>query len=42
MTILVTYKTGDKMDEYYIEGIIDSMIDDINYVKIRMSIFVEE
>lgn len=30
------------MDEYYIEGIIDSMIDDINYVKIRMSIFVEE
>ena len=25
------------MDEYYIEGIIDSMIDDINYVKIRMS-----
>ena len=21
------------MDEYYIEGIIDSMIDDINYVK---------
>lgn len=30
------------MDEYYTEGIIDSMIDDINYVKIRMSIFVEE
>ena len=30
------------MYEYYIEGIIDSMIDDINYVKIRMSIFVEE
>ena len=30
------------MDEYYIEGIIDSMIDDINYVKIRMSIFVKE
>ena len=30
------------MDEYYIEGIIDSMIDDINYVKLRMSIFVEE
>ena len=30
------------MDEYYREGIIDSMIDDINYVKIRMSIFVEE
>ena len=30
------------MDEYYIEGIIVSMIDDINYVKIRMSIFVEE
>ena len=30
------------MDEYYIEGIIDSMIDDINYVKIRMSILVEE
>ena len=30
------------MDEYYIEGIIDSMIDDINYVKIRMSIFVDE
>ena len=30
------------MDEYYIEGIIDSMIADINYVKIRMSIFVEE
>ena len=30
------------MDEYYIEGIIDSMIDDLNYVKIRMSIFVEK
>ena len=25
------------MDEYYIEGIIDSMIDDINYVRFNIN-----